>query len=447
MGAFFSKESIDDRFSGLPVELLGNIISLLSPLDVTNLRLTSKAFAVLGQQGLFNGHLTVRIYRDDMRRLVAIGSCPWLAACIQEIEIFVREVDSHCIDDGFKGEIDDDALAELQCIWRYLEVDHAKLFCQDNLLATAFPSFKNVNSLVVTSTRFPFDFITRSESLRPAWRRMLETANEFSHLEDSRHRYEESTGRFSSIVLAARTFLPPPKKLVLDAFPIEALVRTDLTSTEGATTSMLAELIKLCEPLEHLHIIVDGYGCDQYYDGPSAGRAMSKFLTSLERIRILEVSFPVVRLLTRGYMEEMFEGYLPSLRKFRLEKIGAPPNVLLSFLLRHKAMLRELKFSSSALCIMEDDAPNLFKDFMTTLRDSLRLEKFEIIDWDSEEEPLYMGERCQGLGEVSTRLEHYVNGKEPWFLGAESAFSNAKCVQNLLEEPPVDIQIFELDQE
>ena len=39
---------------------------------------------------------------------------------------------------------DDDALAELQCIWRYLEVDHAKLFCQDNLLATAFPSFKNV---------------------------------------------------------------------------------------------------------------------------------------------------------------------------------------------------------------------------------------------------------------------------------------------------------------
>ena len=445
MGAFLSHESIDDRFSGLPVELIGNIVCLLPPSDLANLRLASKAFAVLGRQGLFNGRLTLRIYRDDMRRLVGIGSCPGLAACIQEIEIFVGEVDSDCFDDGFKGEIDDGALAELQCIWRYLEVDRAKIFCHDKILATAFPSFKNVNSLIVTSTKFPFDFITRSESLRPTWRRMLETADEFNHLENSRHRYEEATGRFSSIVLAARAFLPPLTKLVLDPFPIEALIKTDLTSTEVATTSMLAELINLCEPLEHLHISVAGHGCDQYYGGPSVGRAMSKFLTSLERILILEISFPVVKLLTRGYMEQMFEVYLPCLKTFRLEKIGAPPDVLLPFLLRHKATLRELSLSSSALCITENDAPNLVKDFMTTLRDSLRLEKFKIFNWNSKEELLYVGERSQDSGEISRRLGQYVNGKGPWFSGAESAFSNARCAQNGFEELPALLQTVELD--
>ncbi|KAH9203709.1 hypothetical protein DL95DRAFT_399092, partial [Leptodontidium sp. 2 PMI_412] len=72
MGAFLSQESVEDQFSGLPAELIGNIISLLPPSDVASLRLMSKAFAVIGRRGLFNGRLTLRIYRDDMRRLAGI---------------------------------------------------------------------------------------------------------------------------------------------------------------------------------------------------------------------------------------------------------------------------------------------------------------------------------------------------------------------------------------
>ncbi|PVH83571.1 hypothetical protein DL98DRAFT_585462 [Cadophora sp. DSE1049] len=447
MGAFFSQESIEDWFSGLPAELIGNIISLLPPSDVANLRLTSKAFAVLGRKGLFNGRLTLRIYRDDMRRLIGIGSCPWLAACIQEIEIFVGEVDFHCFDHGFKGDIDDDALAQLQCIWRFLEVDRSRLFCKASLLATAFPSFTNVKSIVVTSTKFPFDFITHGESLRQTWHHMLKVTDDSYHLQNSRHRHEESAARFSSMVLAARAFLPPLTKLILDPFPIETLIRTDLISKEGEKTSMIAELIKVCKPLEYLQISIDGNGCDGVYDGPSVGRAMSNFLASLQHVRILELSFPVASLTTPSYIKPMLEAYLPCLRNFRLEKIRAPLDVLLPFLLRHKATLRELRLSSTALCISRDDSPNLFKDFVTALRDSFRLETFELFDWDPNEELLYVEERCQDPGEMSTRLEQYVKGEGPWLSGAESAFSNANIVKNSLEEPPARVLVFELDRD
>ena len=444
MGAFLSQESVEAQFSGLPVELIGNIISLLPPCDVASLRLMSKAFAVMGRRGLFNGRLTLRIYRDDMRRLTGIGGCPWLAACIQEIEIFVAEVDCHHFDYQPRGEIDEDTLAELQCVWRFLEVNRSGLFCLEGLLATAFPSFTHVNSIVVTSRKFPFGFITQSDSLRPAWRHIIETAEDPSHLNSHRPRYKESTARFPNLVLAARAYLPPLTKLVFDPFPIEALIRRNLTSMEGAKTSMMTEMIKLCNRLQHLQIAIDGHSDGRYYDGPSIGRAMSKFLGSLYYLRTLELSFPLARFTTPGYIDHIFGIYLPCLRTFKLEKIGAPPDVLLSFLIRHNATLRELRLSSTALCVHTGDS---FKDFITALRDSLRLEKFEMFNWDSKEETLYVEERCQDPGEMSRRLEQYVKGEGSWCSGAELAFSNARIVQNPLEGHETHVQVIEPDQD
>ncbi|KAH9218089.1 hypothetical protein DL95DRAFT_385848 [Leptodontidium sp. 2 PMI_412] len=427
MGSFLSQETGRDMFSGLPVELLGYIISLLLPSDVANLRLMSKYFALLGRQGLFNDRLTLRIYRDDMLRLRGISECPWLAACIQEIEIFVADTDLYRFHE-YNREVPEDILAELKNAWTSACMNGSGVFCHEILFATAFSSFTNVKSVVMTSTKFPFEYLARGDCLRPTWRYMVERDRDrdYSRRELNNFLYDRRTARFPSFVLSARAYLPPLTKLIFDPFPIEALVQTDLVSMkEGMKTTVLKEMIMLCRPLGHLHITFDGSYCGKHHDGPSIGRMIADFLGSLQHVRILELAFPLGRFTAPGYIEKIFGVSLPCLQIFRLERIRAPPDILLSFLLRHKATIKELRLSSTALLFSK---PSELKDFMTLLRDSLRLEKFEMFDWDPKEEMLWVEERCQDPGEMSRGLEKYAKSEGPWPHGAGLSLAGARSL-------------------
>ncbi|KAG4436424.1 hypothetical protein IFR05_008079 [Cadophora sp. M221] len=402
----------EDRFSSLPVELLGNIISLLPPSDVANLRLMSKYFALLGRQGLFNGRLTLRIYRDDMLRLKGISECPWLATCIQEIEIFMADTDLYRLYECNRGDIPEDTLAELKNAWNSSCMSGSGVFCHEILFAAAFSSFTNVKSVVVTSTKFPFEYMARGDCLRPTWRYLVERGGNYSSRQLNHFTYDRRTARFLNFVLPARDYLPALTKLVFDPFPIETLVQTNLISIkEGMKTTVLEEMIMLCGPLRHLHITFDGTYCGKHHDGPSTGRMIADLLNSLQHTRILELSFPLGRFTTPGYIEQILGISLPCLQIFRLEKMRAPPDFLLSFLIRHKATIKELRLSSTALLISKSSE---LKDFMTVLRNSLRLEKFELFNWDAKEEMLWVEERCQDPGEMSRALEKYVKSEGPW---------------------------------
>lgn len=409
-----------DYFSRLPAELKSELISYFSPPDVTILRLISKSFASLGLKGLFDGQLTVRMHRDGMSKLLAVSRIPNLAASILEIEIFAADFDAEMFrmvtkdlqthDKDFRFQLDTicDTMSEAQ-----------SSFCQRNKLNAAFRNYPSVSSLIMTSSKFPFEDVSIGDHLRQTWSAIKPRT---THLGSGNQKVVERTAhRYANVLLAAKCFSTPLKKLALKDLPISVLQWYDIPSNnEAEEISILEEMVELCGSVDDLQMDFRDFSIPtgRRIHTLSKVQALNSLLASLQRIKSLELSLGSLGL-SMSQRGDVLSGIkLPCLEVLTIELTMTQRQNLLQFLGKHRATLRKLHLSSPVYMSLLEGSGIPCEDFMTSLRQNLTLERFEmslchqeagiVRQWRS-------NDVSEGGASNTNHLERFVKGEVSWF--------------------------------
>ncbi|KAM3081609.1 hypothetical protein ACMFMG_005061 [Clarireedia jacksonii] len=419
-----------DSLSQLPNEIKSRIISFLPASDVSNLRITCRAWGGVCVAGLFNirvgkfieqGVFSIRPHRDDMTRLRDITSLPWLAKVIKHIKIYIGDLDMLEFDH------------EVQMVNRYTKlesmsksekrvnqlleqiVQNRARHCDPVVLMHSLFKLPAVDSVTATSTECPF---AESEvSFTLAWERLqrrwdLEPDTWYDSYDTT---FPTRSGiRHICILLAARRLRQPLRRLALDSFPADLFIRDDLNyvvedapdSPSGIHTNFLRDMQELTSTVQTLRLGLNRLEENALLHAPpsSLSTSMKIFLGSMQNLRTLDLSFNMsFRFPNESHrlacQDSLYSNTFPYLERLRLSKYLS--------LGQDFFLIPKLKTKG---CVS-------FKSILTRLRESLKLERFQLLVsakdqkiYDEDWEPVSRGDVVPD----AKLFEMFVLGKWAW---------------------------------
>ncbi|PQE04577.1 hypothetical protein CJF31_00007443 [Rutstroemia sp. NJR-2017a BVV2] len=401
-----------DSLSRLPNEIKSRIISFLPASDVTNLRLTCRAWGGVCVAGLFNkrvgrfveqGVFSIRPHCDDMTRLRDITSLPWLAKVIKHIKIYIGDLDMLEFDH------------EVQMVNRYTKlesrfksesgvnqlleriVQNRARHCDPVVLLHSLFKLPAVDTVTATSTECPFaeseiNFTLAWEGLQRRWD--LEPDTFYDSYDTT---FPTRSGiRHICILLAARQLRQPLRRLVLDSFPLDLFVRDDLNyvvedapdSPSGIHTNFLRDMQELTSTVQTLRLglnRVEESSLLRVYSS-SLSTSMNIFLGSMQNLRSLDLSFNMSsRFPNESHLvacqDSLYSNTFPYLERLRLSKVRSIDSSFYDFILRHKSTLKYLSLGHDFFLVPQLKTKSCvsFKSILTRLRESLKLERFQLL--------------------------------------------------------------------
>ncbi|KAJ8068297.1 hypothetical protein OCU04_003860 [Sclerotinia nivalis] len=412
-------------FSELPIELKARVIGFLAAKDVINLRLTSKAWGGVSVTGLFNvctGHFveqgvfSIRPHLDDMTRLRYIAGLPWLAKVIKHVKIYVGDLDMLEFDHEVQNV---NKYTKIESMFRNEErvnklfeqiVQNRMRHCDPVMLSHSLSRLPAVKYVTATATECPFSESEINFTL--AWKRLIRRWNfEPDALYDS---YDttfptRSSIRHLSILLATRQIQQPIQQLVLDSFPVDLFVSQvlhddeDITeSSFGIHTNFLHDMQKFTSKVQDLRIGINPLSNNATHEHTTTlTKTMSTFIGSMKSLRSLDISWDVSFRFPNDTMELMnqdgfYSNTYPHLENLRLSRVRSFDTSFYSFIIRHKATLKSLSLGHGFFLIPQNRPRGCisFKTILLKLRDSLKLQRFQLLvsasdqqiydrDWES----------------------------------------------------------------
>ncbi|KAF7865685.1 hypothetical protein EAF04_005851 [Stromatinia cepivora] len=413
---------------GLPSEIKANMFDYLSVKDAGSLRLTSRAWAITGTERLFRDGFKLHPHCQptDMDRLSEVSECPHLAQTIKSIVIFLDSSDARKWTFYFS-----DAREILR-----RRIANEPGFCDPVHLAKAFSNLPNFKSLTITSLSYPLseDMFQSTSTWVPNWNSTIEEERTQFMADDLSQWY------YTSIVAAINAANVSLSSVEFDCLPMDCLSSQELGSPPFIPLQpslnrlcLLSEcpghpyksLSGLVSPLEQLSIGFWDYGFTSWQDSLVAQR-ITDLLLSAQRLRRLDLMF-VMNLATNmtpefqiTWKNSFYDITIPHLESLRLHQTDVPGPLLISFLEQHRSTLKNLHLSGGYGCGPGSGWNHLtrfqWKDILTSLRDNLSLQKFELLTYDDRRNIYdWNWDTVPGTEITFAKLlENYVMGKSPW---------------------------------
>jgi len=419
-------------------------------MDVANLRLTSRAWAGVCVQGLFNasvgpciqnGVFSIRPHLDDMTRIKEVSSRPWLAKHIKHLEIFVGDFNFEQYERSFELKEGETKQRVKDLLEKISQTSEA--YCDPVLLHHAFSLFPNVDSLSATSTRCPFP--ESDLNLHMAWDSMVE-AWDSSRSQNSFLDNKTSVNRYFAIFYAAsRCFPSRIRTMVLDPMPIDLffspeeaskLARGDVGDDDEAQKF----IVRGSKPRKHkaeilytqvrdLRISLAGFCNPLYSRVPKLGQVLGQFLGYMRHLRSLDLSWEIENTSNNEFearwQESFYQNVWPHLESLRIRNIKTPDDLLLSFISRHAPTLTRLSIIRCSLGYRPAEASlwnseggeaadqdGSVKKMLTRFKDELKLEKFQIL-FDLEDIKIYDEEWNAMPGHEDSNIDWKTTSSRP----------------------------------
>ncbi|THV46976.1 hypothetical protein BGAL_0345g00110 [Botrytis galanthina] len=378
----------------LPSEIKAQIFKYLNIEDAGSLRLISRAWAITGTERLFRDGFKLHPHCQptDMDRLRKVSECPHLAQTIKSIIMFLDSSDARKWTFYFS-----DAREILR-----RRIASEPGFCDPVHLATAFSNLPNFKSLTITSLSYPLseDMFQSTSTWIPSWNSTIEEERTQFMADDLSQWY------YTSIVAAINAAGAELLSVEFDCLPMDCLSSQELGSPPFIPLQpslhrlcLLSEcsghpyrsLSGLVTPLEQLSIGFWDYGFTSWQDSLVAQRIID-LLISAQRLRRLDLMF-VMNLSTSmtpdfqiAWKNSFYSITIPRLESLRLHQTDIPGSLLISFLERHRSTLKNLHLSGGYGCGPGSGWNHLtrfqWKEMLTSLRDNLSLQKFELLTYD-----------------------------------------------------------------
>lgn len=412
----------------LPSEIKANIFDFLTVKDAGSLRLTSRAWAITGTERLFRDGFKLHPHCQptDMDRLREVSECPHLAQTIKSIVIFLDSSDARKWTFYFS-----DAREILR-----RRIANEPGFCDPVYLAHAFGNLPNFRHLTITSLSYPLseDMFQSTSTWVPNWNSTIEEQRTQFMADDLSQWY------YTSIVAAINAANVPLSSVEFDCLPMDCLSSQELGSPPFIPLQpslhrlcLLSEypghpyksLTGLVSPLKQLSIGFWDYGFTSWQDSLVAQR-ITDLLLSAKHLRRLDLMF-VMNLATNmtpefqiAWQDSFYNITIPRLESLRLHQTDVPGPLLVSFLKRHRSTLKNLHLSGGYGCGPGSGWNYLtrfqWKDILTSLKDDLSLEKFELLTYDDRGNIYDWNWNSVPGTEITFAklLENYVLGKSPW---------------------------------
>ncbi|KAF7935353.1 uncharacterized protein EAE97_008260 [Botrytis byssoidea] len=402
----------------LPSEIKAQIFIHLDIEDAGFLRLTSRAWAITGTERLFRDGFKLHPHCQptDMDRLRKVSECPHLAQTIKSIVIYLDSSDARKI------------------LRRRIANETGS--CDPVHLAKAFSNLPNFKSLTITSLSYPLseEMFQSTSTWIPSWNWTIEEERTRFMADDLSQWYY--TSNVAAINAAGVELL----SVEFDCLPMDCLSSQELGSPPFIPLQpslhrlcLLSEcsghpyrsLSGLVTPLEQLSIGFWDYGVTSWQDSLVAQRIID-LLISARRLRRLDLMF-VMNLSTSmtpdfqiAWKTSFYSITIPRLESLRLHQTDIPGSLLISFLERHGSTLKNLHLSGGYECGPGSGWNHLtrsqWKEMLTSLRDNLSLQKFELLTYDDRKNIYdWNWNTVPGTDVTFAKLlENYVLRKGPW---------------------------------
>ncbi|TGO48162.1 hypothetical protein BCON_0249g00100 [Botryotinia convoluta] len=398
-------------FSNLPTELKCRIVDLLAAKDVTNLRLTSRAWSGVSVTGLFNvrtgdhiehGVFSIRPHLDDMTRLRSVAGSPWLARVIKHVKIYVGDLDMLEFDHEVQTVNSYTKIESLLTCEKKVNtllehiVQNRMRHCDPVMLSHSLSKLPSVKSITTTANECPFSPSEVNFTL--TWMRLMRRWNrEPDALYDS---YDttfptRSSIRHLSILLATRLLQKPVRNLVLDTFPIDIFASQGFYDDDDQTgpsyeihTSFLHDMQDMTSMVENLRIGINpvSNNATTHEHTRVIAKSISMFMGSMQSLRSLDITLNMSSRFPNDSMELTNQGgfysnTFPHLENFCVSKVRSFDTPFYSFIFRHKATLKSLSLGHDFFLVPQDRPRGCVsvKSILFKLRDGLKLERFQLL--------------------------------------------------------------------
>jgi hypothetical protein len=315
----------------LPTELRRSIIQHLSLPSIKSLRLTSKAWASLGEEYLISPLFTTLPHRPDTQRLLSLSEYPKFSYRIQALKFNHGEINEYharhntyflqYMRDPESRALAQDAAWSSYAWLKSLKEQHLPTSCDVDVLTKIFTSLPNLRSISVSLAICPFDEEEGPELLREIWRipstRLLPRV--------------ATTERFTNILcaVASSTSINSVKSLSHDRLPFEFFAQKpiiiSLISTAFQTLTFLSLVLDYSDMPNNLH-------------SSQAFQNLSHCLRSASSLRALSLSFQSRKKIDVNSLFLSFKNpdfVLGNLEEVKFEGINSTEIQLGDFLARH----------------------------------------------------------------------------------------------------------------
>jgi len=359
----------------LPAELRIRILEELPTADIKNARLSCSALAVAGAPELFRDGFIIRPDRDDKTRLRNVSMQPDLASGIKHLKIAVGDVDLQLLENAINiemGSLEDkdqrEFVQKTVAIIKYMQ-KHIHGYLDTDDLSLAFSALPNLKALTVSSVEYPFS--SPWPSHEPLWQRVMTRNANFDQM--SHQNPVIARAKWSNILMAVQYASLRIESLDLDLMPLSCL--------GGNSDQRKDQMRKAVSYVKHLRICLLAHGRDELEE-PSCAKDAADFLGSMRQLRSLDLTWGVrkIHLIPAAFENAWDNGFYantwPYLKSLRMQNMESPEAHLFGFLKRHASTLKYLHLSGPFVL---KSPRSSYKNFLTSIRDVLKLQKFELI--------------------------------------------------------------------
>ena len=364
----------------LPVELRQAVLEHLATTELKAIRLTSKAWATLGEEYLISPYFTALPHRNEIERLLSISAHPKYSYRILSITINLGEVNEyHARHNTYFLNYMRDSESRLQAqeeAWstynklKLLKEEYLPQNCDQYLLTQAFRRLPNLRHITVSLTNCPFEESTCPELLSQIWgipsTRLLPRV--------------ATTERFTSILTALSSSpIASLKTLSHDRLPFEFFAQKPLLISLLSTTF---------NALTSLSLTLDYSDMPNNLHSLQAFQNLSHCLRCATELKTLNLSFQGRKKITISPLLSSFSNHAFSFRyleSLKLEGVMSSGTELGNFIISQKA-LKRLQIGGEGLRARHQP-PNggvhlqggSFKELFTRLKSEMRLERLDVM--------------------------------------------------------------------